>query len=114
MAPASSDCFKCSRSSIAPKLIYMKLAFRKTRMVSFRLSPGEYQTFARLRPELGVRSISDIARIALQHLAATKGDSDPLAFEVRDLRSQLKVMADEVDRIVEIVETGAVSKGGLN
>jgi predicted xylose isomerase-like sugar epimerase len=89
-------------------------AFRRSRMVSFRLSPGEYETFAKLCPELGVRSISDIARIALQHLAAARGGSDPLAFEVRDLRSQLKVMVDEVDRIADIVQTRTVSKAGLD
>jgi hypothetical protein len=89
-------------------------AYRKTRMISVRLSPGEYETLAKLCPELGVRGISDIARIALQQLAAKSGGSDPLAFEVRDIRSQLKVMVDEVDRIADIVETRTAVKAGLD
>jgi hypothetical protein len=87
-------------------------AYRKTRMISVRLSPREYENLAKLCPAHGVRSISNIARIALQQLAATSEGTDPLAFEVRDLRSHLRVMAEEVDRIADIVETRTAAKAG--
>ena len=83
-------------------------------MISVRLSPGEYETLAKLCPAFGVRGLSDILRIAVQQLAAKSGGSDPLDFEVRDIRSQLKVMVDEVDRIADIVQTRTVSKAGLD
>ena len=87
-------------------------AYGKTRMISVRLSPREYETLTKLCHALGVRGISDIARIALQQLAATSEGTDPIAVEVRDLRCHLKVMADEVDRIANIVETRMAAKAG--
>jgi hypothetical protein len=44
-----------------------------------------------------MRSISDMARIALQHLAADGVESDPLASEIRELRSNLNMMAKDLD-----------------
>ncbi len=73
-------------------------------MISFRLSPEEYDRFLKLCSDRGVRSISDMARIALQKLVAGDADSDPVSFEVSDLRTQIKTMANEVERLAEIVE----------
>lgn len=88
----------------------MSVAFRKSRMISFRLSDQEYETLARICAERGMRSISDMARIALQHLAADGIESDPLTFEVRDLRCNLKILAQELERLSEIVEGRKYSK----
>jgi hypothetical protein len=90
----------------------MSIAFRRNRMISFRLSPEEYERFAKMCSERGVRSISDMARIALQKLVAGDAESDPISFEVRDLRSQIKTMANEVERLAEIVDGRKASKAG--
>ena len=79
-------------------------------MISFRLSAEEYQRFAKLCSDRGVRSLSDMARVALQSLVAAGVESDPLAMEVQDLRSQLKAVANEVDRIAGLVENRKSSK----
>ena len=81
-------------------------------MISFRLSPEEYDGFAKLCSERGVRRVSDMARIALQNLIAAERQPDPLSVEVRDLRSQLHAMANVLDRISHIVEGRNASKAG--
>jgi hypothetical protein len=88
----------------------MSIALRRSRMISFRLSPEEYERFTKLCSERGVRSVSDMARIALQKLVAGDTESDPISFEVRDLRSQIKAMANELERLAAIVERRNASK----
>ena len=68
-------------------------------MISFRLSQEEYQRFRALCAENGVRSISDLARTALQGLVAARHHSDPLALELCDLRSQVQTLSGEIDRL---------------
>ena len=82
----------------------MSVAFRRSRMISFRLSPEEYDRFAKMCSDRGVRSISDMARIALQKLIAGDAESDPISFEIGDLRSQLKMLSNNLERIAGIVE----------
>jgi hypothetical protein len=82
----------------------MSVAIRRSRMISFRLSSEEYTKFARM---CGVRSMSDMARIALRKAVA---DSHPLSFEVRDLRRQIETTARELERIAELVECRNISK----
>jgi len=67
------------------------------RIISFRVSVHEHESLARICSERGMRSISDMARIALQHLAADGVESDPLASEIRELRSNLNMMAKDLD-----------------
>lgn len=73
-------------------------------MISFRMSPEEYEGFAQACAERGMGSISDMARVALQNLIAMDQEVDPLAVEVRDLRSQLIAMTHELERIAQVVE----------
>lgn len=88
----------------------MSVALRRSRTISFRMSPEEYEGFAQLCYDRGVSSISDMARIALYNFIATDRGVDPLAVEVRDLRSQLKAMTNELERIAEVVEARKASK----
>ena len=81
-------------------------------MISFRLSPAEYDRFANMCSERGVRSISDMARIALQKLVAGDDESDPISFEVRHLRNQVRTIANELERLAEIVEGRKASNAG--
>ena len=90
----------------------MNLALRRSKMISFRLSPEEYQRFRHMCAERGVRSISDLARTALQKLVAAENDDDPLSYEVRDLRQQVESLSHELDRITQLVEGRKAAAGG--
>ncbi len=77
----------------------MALAFRKSRMISFRLTPAEYQRFQEICATQGLRSISDLARTAVQKLIAVEDRKDPLTYEVSDLRKQVQSLSLALDRI---------------
>ena len=81
-------------------------------MISFRLSPEDYGRFARMCTERGVGSISDMARLALQKLVAEDADSDPISFELRDLRSRVMAVASDVEHLAEIVKDRKVTTAG--
>ena len=68
-------------------------------MVSFRLSPREYQRFQSLCAAHGVRSISDLARTGLYRLISGENQIDPLYFEVGDLRHQVQLISGELERL---------------
>jgi predicted DNA-binding protein len=89
----------------------MSLALRKSKMVSFRLSLEEYQRFRALCASQGVRSLSDLARTAMQKLVATENDADPLSLEVQDLRIQVRSLSQELDRLSEVVEARRAHAG---
>lgn len=90
----------------------MGLAFRKSKMVSFRLSPEEYQRFRELCTSQGVRSLSDLARTAMQRLVAVENRADPLSLEVQDLRTQVRSLSQELDRLAQAVEARKAAAGG--
>ena len=81
-------------------------------MVSFRLSPEEYERFQGICSTQGVRSISDLARTALQKLIPGKAQADPLWLEVGDLRKQIRALSHEVDRLSGILESRDNKPGG--
>ena len=74
-------------------------------MISFRLSPEEYQMLQEACRDKGVRSVSDLARTAVEKLIFSDGHKDPLTNEVRDLRDRLKAISAEVERLSQIVES---------
>ena len=82
----------------------MALALRKSKMLSFRLSLEEYQRFRALCDSQGVRSLSDLARMAMQKLIAAESNADPLSLEVQDLRTQVQSISQELERLSEAVE----------
>lgn len=77
----------------------MSLTIRKTKMISFRLSPEEYQRLKDTCMLQGVRSISDMARTAMQKLIASGGEAVPLSDEVRDLRNRVRTLSLQLDRL---------------
>ena len=77
---------------------------RKSKMVSFRLSPAEYLRFREICATRGVDSLSDLARIAMESFAANKGRPDPISSELNDLRGQVRSLSLELDRIAHLVE----------
>ncbi len=80
-------------------------------MVSVRLSPDEYQRFRALCADQGIRSLSDLARTAMQRLVATATQGDPLSLEVQDLRVQVHSLSRELDRLSAAVEARRAHAG---
>lgn len=74
-------------------------ALRRSRMVSFRLSPEEYARLQSVCSSQGIRSLSDLARTAMQRLIETPSD------EIGDLRSQMKSLTLELERISKVLES---------
>lgn len=90
----------------------MNLAIRRSKMISFRLSPEEYETLQAACTEQHVRSISDMARMAMERIISPRSQADPLCDEVRDLRDRVRLLAFDLDRLSRVVETaGNCPKG---
>jgi hypothetical protein len=84
----------------------MGVSVRKSKMVSFRLSPSDYLRFREVCAARGVHSISDLARIAMDSFASSQSSPDPMSSEIRDLRSQVRAIENELDRLSQLVEAG--------
>ena len=89
----------------------MTLLDRRSKMVSFRLSPREYQRLQSACAQYGVRSVSELARSAMEHIiSSTAGPAEGgLRWhdEVRDLREQVKTLSSELNRLAAKVATAA-------
>jgi hypothetical protein len=84
----------------------MRLAIRKSKMISFRLSPEDYQTLRDTCEQQGVRSISDLARTAMQMLIASGWRPAPLSDEVRELRNRVRTLSVQLDQLSTDVHAG--------
>ena len=84
----------------------MNLTIRKSKMISFRLSPEEYQTLKDTCELQGVRSISDLARTAMQKLIASGWQPVPLSDEVRELRNRVRMLSLQLDQLSTAVHRG--------
>ncbi len=80
------------------------MSLKRTKMVSFRLSPAEYTRFRQVCVVKGVRSISDLARVAMTMVASQDVEIDPLSDQVREIRMQVQLISVELDRISNVVE----------
>src|SRR5580704_12369903 len=81
-----------------------RMSLKRSKMVSFRLSPEEYTRFREVCTQKGVRSISDLARVAMTIIASKEVEIDPLSDQVRDIRKQVQTISIELDRISDVVE----------
>jgi hypothetical protein len=77
---------------------------RRSKMVSFRLSGDEYQTYREACATVGVRSLSELARAAMQHLIASRPNGASLDDQVRELRHQVLQLSREVEHIARRVD----------
>ena len=75
-------------------------------MVSFRLSPEEFRQFDELRVARRMGSLSDLARTAMQKMAASEDGEDPLSHQLHDLRAQMRSMSKELDRLTVLIDGG--------
>ena len=78
---------------------------QKNKMVSFRLSDEEYSRMREHCALIGVQSLSEMARVAMQRLIeAQNADGETIYVQVRHLRSKIQDLSSEVERISHIVE----------
>jgi hypothetical protein len=70
----------------------------RNRMISFRLSAEEYEKFRELCFTSGIRSVSEMARVAINTLLQqpTRAGHDSLEARVADLEGRLHILALEI------------------
>jgi len=82
----------------------MSSSIRRSKMISFRLSPEEYRMLQNARGSKGARSISDLARKAMLQLMVSNGQEHLLSDELRDLQDRVRQISHELERIAPLVE----------
>jgi hypothetical protein len=80
----------------------MTVLKRRSRMVSFRLSEQEYENLLTLCSSRGARSLSDLARDAMQALLHD-GDRDGLPSLVQRLRKRMDDLDLEVKHLTQLL-----------
>ena len=80
---------------------------RRSRVVNFRLSQGEYEKLLSFCTANGAHSISDVARAAVYRLIDTDGAlfADPLAAALGALSGKVEQMDRELKRLSRLVES---------
>ena len=71
---------------------------RKTKMVTFRLSFDEYERLRGFCQSKGQRSVSDLARTALQAMV-DRGDVPDFQARLSDMELRLHLLSQEVGRL---------------
>ena len=82
----------------------------RNRMISFRLSPEEYNRFRDLCFSHGLRSLSELARIAMHNFVSQPiptAAQTSLDARVADLESRLQFLSQELKALRHINRNGA-------
>jgi hypothetical protein len=84
---------------------------KKTKMVSFRLSGEEYRLLQGACERAGARSVSELARSAMQRIILDTGSlpTDSTEAHLRELQIKLDVLSAEVDRLSRLIRTPSLS-----
>jgi hypothetical protein len=93
----------------------MAVLKRRSRIVSVRLSEQEYQELLSCCLNRGARSVSDLAREAMQGLlasGASNGNGDGLGVEVEKLHGRMEQLDHELKRLASLVNKGSAAAGG--
>lgn len=70
---------------------------RKCKMISLRITAGEYEALHTLYPTYGARNVSDLARLALQHVIGKTLISDVgLHAKVHDMEGRLRIVEEAI------------------
>ena len=89
----------------------MSVLKRRSKMVSFRLSEQEYESLLALCATRGARSLSDLARDAMQRLlGGHNGAGAPAESEVEKLHGQMQELDREVRRLAQMMSERTVSR----
>jgi Arc/MetJ-type ribon-helix-helix transcriptional regulator len=81
-------------------MIVMK---RRAKMVSIRLSDDEYRRLKEMTQAQGARSVSDVARTAMQLMLAAHEGEATIESRVQELDGRVSVLGDEVERLSLLV-----------
>ena len=73
----------------------------RSRMISVRLTPDEYEAFRRLCFERGMDSLSEMARAGLNLIQTQSVNSQPetLAIRVSELENRIKLLYREIKKM---------------
>ncbi len=82
-----------------------KKAKSKSRMVSFRLSEEEYLQFREACSVHGVRSLSELARVAMQKMASHPKTTIDL--QIQQLRDRVLSLSAELEGLANQVRVGS-------
>ncbi|HUQ94781.1 MAG TPA: hypothetical protein VM120_24080 [Bryobacteraceae bacterium] len=77
---------------------------RRSKMVSFRVSPDEYHRLREACLALGIGSVSEMARAGVQHIAAKHVPAGRMDAQIHDLRERVRALTDEINRLAEVSE----------
>jgi len=78
-------------------------AGRRDKMISFRLSNEEYDTYREACAKVGIRSLSELARAGMQQFFSNHNGRD-VDDKLRDLRHRIQFLSLELERITEEVK----------
>ena len=95
----------------------MAVLKRRSRIVSVRLSEPEYQELVSCCVSRGSRSVSDLAREAMQELLASadsdgNGNGNGLGIEVEKLHGRMEQLDHELKRLASLVTRAAAAGEG--
>lgn len=76
------------------------MSSRKSKMVSFRLAPSEYERLQEACTNFGVRSVSEFARAAMYTLVDQRPIVDPtIDSKLAALRARLETLTADVENL---------------
>ena len=82
----------------------------RSKMVSFRVSPEEYRSLCEACAAQGVRSVSELARAAVQMLIKCKSVSETFDDQLHDLRARVQHLSTELERLSRHIDRDATNK----
>jgi hypothetical protein len=74
---------------------------RKKKMISIRLSQGEYEGLKAHYGAYGAHNVSELARLALQRMAESAGPQDNFATKLSQLDERVHTLESQVSDILE-------------
>ena len=90
----------------------MNTADRKSKMVSFRLSPEEYRQLSAVCSTQGVRSISALARVSIQRFIDVDSSKSTPNGQVEDLRLRIRTLEEKLEELAKQMDRSAATNVG--
>jgi hypothetical protein len=90
----------------------MTLPHRKSKMVSFRISPLEYHKLVAACGTHGVDSVSELARMAVNVLIGASPETRAVNEQLSDLRERVRMLSADLDQLSRRVEISDFPQAG--
>jgi hypothetical protein len=84
--------------------MYMTVESRRSKMVTFRVSVEEYQSLEAACTARRVRSISELARSAVQQWIRESAPSNPLDNELEQVERRVQILSKELERLQYLIQ----------